>query len=127
MSLHLPQMVTALEQALKQKTEGKARGMQMIFAKFDSYKSLWSAAIQATAMLDALGAISVFSTTPGFSRAEILYCGSTSNPTIEVEQGRHPVSGILSYVVMLFLFIIFFLTLFKFCFLGYDTYYSVLR
>ena len=68
----------------------KARGLQIIFAKFDSVRSLWTSASHASAMLDALGALAKASTTAGFCRPEIKECGHNESPSICVKQGRHP-------------------------------------
>lgn len=84
------ELVKDLEIALDIQKEGKARGMQLIFAKFDSKRSLWAAAAQTTAMLDALGSLAEASTRPGFSRPTILACPPHVKPCIHVIQGRHP-------------------------------------
>lgn len=83
-------LVKALEASLERKAEGKARGMQTIFSKFDSRRSVWEAAAQATAMLDALGSLAQVSSMPGFSRAEILDCSPETIPKIDVNEGFHP-------------------------------------
>jgi hypothetical protein len=46
-----------LERALDVQKERKARGMQLIFAKFETKRTLWAAAAQTTALLDALGSL----------------------------------------------------------------------
>ena len=48
-------LIHDLEQAQEVQTIRKAKGMQLIFAKFDSKRSLWAAAAHATGILDALG------------------------------------------------------------------------
>lgn len=83
-------MVTELEHAYDVIKEGKARGMQLIFTKFDSSRSMWTAASHASAMLDALGALAKASTTAGYCRPVIMDCKNTDNPFISVRQGRHP-------------------------------------
>lgn len=83
------QLVIGLEQAIAVQKVGKANGMQMVFAKFDSMRHLWAAAAQATAMLDALGSLAQTATKPGFTRPTILDCPPNSMPKINVFQGRH--------------------------------------
>ena len=70
--------------------EGKARGMQVVFAKFDSMRSIWASAAQASAMIDALGALAMASAKAGYSRPTILDCPVDASPSIDVIQGRHP-------------------------------------
>jgi len=82
--------IIELEQAIAVQKEGKAKGMQLVFAKFDSMRHLWAAAAQATAMLDALGSLAQTATKPGFTRPTIAECPSDSMPNIRVMQGRHP-------------------------------------
>ena len=84
------ELVQELETALDVQKDGKARGMQLIFAKFDSKRSLWAAAAQTTAMLDALGSLAEASGRPGFIRPTILSCPPDVQPCIHVVQGRHP-------------------------------------
>ncbi len=62
----------------------------MIFAKFDSMRSLWTAASHASAMLDALGALAQASTAAGYCRPTIKDCPLDKSPSICVVQGRHP-------------------------------------
>ena len=83
-------LVIRLERALDVQKEGKARGMELIFAKFDRKRHLWASAAQATAMLDALGSLAQASSGPNFSRPEILDCPLDGSPSIHVVQGRHP-------------------------------------
>eukprot|EP00591_Stephanopyxis_turris_P006210 CAMPEP_0195526514 /NCGR_PEP_ID=MMETSP0794_2-20130614/27623_1 /TAXON_ID=515487 /ORGANISM="Stephanopyxis turris, Strain CCMP 815" /LENGTH=725 /DNA_ID=CAMNT_0040657219 /DNA_START=35 /DNA_END=2212 /DNA_ORIENTATION=+ len=83
-------LINNLDNALEAKNAGKARGMQIVFAKFDTLRPLWAAAAQATAMLDALGALALVSGLPDFSRPTILDCNDGASPVIRVEQGRHP-------------------------------------
>lgn len=83
-------MVNELEHAYDVMKAGKARGIQMIFAKFDSLRSLWSSASNASAMLDALGALAQASSTGGYCRPEIRQCSNETQPSIIVKQGRHP-------------------------------------
>lgn len=79
-----------LEQAYDIMKLGKARGIQMIFAKFDSMRSLWASASHASAMLDALGALAQASTAGRFCRPIIRDCPHDNNPSIIVREGRHP-------------------------------------
>jgi hypothetical protein len=64
--------------------------MQLIFAKFDSEKSRWAAAAQATALLDAIGSLAQVAAKPGFTRAKILECPSDRDPGVKILSGRHP-------------------------------------
>ena len=84
------QLVTQLEHAYEAMKLGKARGIQLIFAKFDSMRSLWTSASHASAMLDALGSLAQTSTTGGFCRPLIRDCLHDDSPSIIVKQGRHP-------------------------------------
>jgi len=84
------QLVQQLEHALDVQRDGKARGMQLIFAKFDSMRHLWAAAAQATALLDALGSLAHASSKPGYTRPKILDCPPKGVPSVRVVQGRHP-------------------------------------
>jgi DNA mismatch repair protein MSH6 len=83
-------LVQELEQALEIQAVRKAKGMQLIFAKFDAKRSLWRAAAQATAMLDALGSLAKVAAKPGFCRPTILECPPDQQPVIDIVQGRHP-------------------------------------
>jgi len=83
-------LVVQLEQALDVQRERKARGLQLIFAKFDSYSNIWAAASTATAMIDALQSIAKASSMPGYTRPEILDCPPGKPSSIKVVQGRHP-------------------------------------
>jgi len=84
------ELVKKLEQAYDVIKAGKARGMQLVFAKFDSMRPLWSSAAKATSMLDALGSLAITSSNAGYTRPKILDCPIGSAPTIKIEQGRHP-------------------------------------
>jgi len=84
------QLVGELERALDVQKERKARGLQLIFAKFDSMRTLWAAAAQATAILDALGSLAQTSNLAGYTRPKILECSPENDPGIRVVQGRHP-------------------------------------
>jgi DNA mismatch repair protein MSH6 len=84
------QLVQQLEHALDVQREGKARGMQLIFARFDRERHLWAAAAQATALLDALGSLAQASSRPGYTRPKILDCPPEGVPSVKVVQGRHP-------------------------------------
>lgn len=64
--------------------------MQLIFVKFDSLRSLWAAAAQATAMLDALGSLAKTASKPGYCRPKILDCPQGKDPSLKIVQGRHP-------------------------------------
>jgi DNA mismatch repair protein MSH6 len=83
-------IVQELEQAFEIQAGRKAKGMQLIFAKFDSKRSLWAAASHATAILDALGSLAKTACKPGFCRPTILECPPDMEPTINIVQGRHP-------------------------------------
>lgn len=84
------QLVHEMEQAIDIKETRKAKGMELIFAKFDSKRNLWRAAAHATAMLDALGSLAKVASKPGFCRPTILECPPDQEPTIDIVQGRHP-------------------------------------
>ena len=84
-------LVQQLEQALDVQREGKSRGMQLIFSKFDSMRHLWAAASQATALLDALGSLAQASSRPGYTRPKILDCRPPDGmPCVRMVQGKHP-------------------------------------
>lgn len=83
-------LVQQLEHALEIQKERKDKGMQLIFAKFDSMRPRWAAAATATALIDALGALARASTNAGYTRPIILDCPSSGNSSIKVVQGRHP-------------------------------------
>ena len=85
------ELVKELEQAYEIQQTRKAKGMQIIFAKFDTQRPLWAAAAQATAILDALGSLAIMAGNPGYCRAEILDCPAHQQPSINIVQGRHPV------------------------------------
>lgn len=84
------QLVQQLEHALDVQREGKSRGMQLIFSKFDSMRHLWAAASQATALLDALGSLAQASSRPGYTRPKILDCPPDGMPSVQMVQGKHP-------------------------------------
>ena len=84
------QLVQDLERAIDVKNECKAAGMKIVFAKFDSMRSVWMAATHASAMLDALGSLAQIASQPGFCRPQIVNCPPSAKPGIEVIQGRHP-------------------------------------
>jgi DNA mismatch repair protein MSH6 len=86
----LEHFVQEFENAYEVQKKRKARGMQLIFAKFDSMRSLWAAAAQATSLLDAIGALAQTASKPGYTRAKILDCPQHASPTIRVTGGRHP-------------------------------------
>jgi DNA mismatch repair protein MSH6 len=84
-------LVDELERAIDIQKERKARGMQLIFAKFDSKRTLWAAAAQATALLDALSSLAHVASRAGFTRPIILECPlDGGSPSLSVVQGRHP-------------------------------------
>jgi DNA mismatch repair protein MSH6 len=83
-------LVQELEHAFEVQQERRAKGMQLIFAKFDSQRSLWRAAAQATGMLDALNSLAKVASKPGFCRPTILDCPLDQPPVIDIVQGRHP-------------------------------------
>ena len=83
-------LVQELEQAYDVVNAGKKRGMEIVFAKFDSMRSMWATAASATAMLDALGALAEASSQPGFTRPSILDCPPNGKPSVNIVQGRHP-------------------------------------
>ena len=83
-------LVDELERALDVQKDRKAKGMQLIFAKFDAKRSLWAAAAQATALLDALSSLAQVASKSGFTRPTILDCPPDGSPSIKVSQGRHP-------------------------------------
>jgi len=84
------QLVARLEHAIDIKNAGKAAGMKLVFARFDSMRSVWMAATHATAMLDALGSLAQIASQPGFTRPLIVDCPPSAKPGIEIVQGRHP-------------------------------------
>jgi len=83
-------LVERLEQAYDVVKEGKARGMQLVFSKFDSMRSVWASAAQASAMIDALGSLAKASSKAGYIRPVIAECPEDAKPSINVVQGRHP-------------------------------------
>lgn len=68
----------------------RARGLAAIFRKFDSYRALWSTAVQVTAMLDALSSLAEVSGQPGWSRPTIIDPKEDNTGCILVEGGVHP-------------------------------------
>lgn len=88
---YVESLVGQLERALDTQKERKSLGMQLIFAKFDSMRSLWAAAAQATAMLDALGSLAQTSSKAGYTRPQIIECPLNQEPLVRIVQGRHPV------------------------------------
>eukprot|EP00977_Amphora_coffeiformis_P005099 scaffold1071_cov166-Amphora_coffeaeformis.AAC.7 len=81
------ELVNELEAAYDVQDERRARGLQLIFAKFDSSRDLWALVAHTTAMLDALGSLATASSKPGYTRPTIL---DNDSPSISVMQGRHP-------------------------------------
>ncbi len=90
---YVADLVRELEQALEVQQTRRAKGMQIVFAKFDAQRPLWASAAHITALLDALGSLGVMAGSPGYCRAEILDCPSDGSvePRIDIVQGRHPV------------------------------------
>lgn len=84
------ELVKQLEAAYDLQKERKARGLELIFAKFDSMRTLWAAAAQATALLDALGSLAQVAAKSGYTRPRILECPAGKSPSIKIVQGRHP-------------------------------------
>ena len=84
------QLVQELERAYDVQKERKEKGMELIFAKFDSKRALWASAAQATALLDALGALAQTAAKNGFTRPRILDCLPGESPCVNIVQGRHP-------------------------------------
>jgi DNA mismatch repair ATPase MutS len=83
-------LVQELEASYEVLKERKSKGMQLIFAKFDSKRDLWAAAAQATALLDALGSLAHSASKAGYTRPIILECPPIASPSIQIIQGRHP-------------------------------------
>ena len=83
-------LVQELERALEIQSARKAKGMQLIFAKFDSMRSVWRAAAQAVAMLDALGSLAKVAAKPGYCRPTLWDCPPEQPPFLDIVQGRHP-------------------------------------
>jgi DNA mismatch repair protein MSH6 len=83
-------LVEELERAYDVMKAGKARGMQLVFAKFDSMRTLWASAAQASAMIDALGSLAQASSKAGYTRPIIKDCAVDDSPSINIMQGRHP-------------------------------------
>ena len=90
---YVADLVKELEQALEVQQTRRAKGMQIVFAKFDAQRPLWASAAHISALLDALGSLAVMAGSPGYCRAEILDCPSDGSvkPCIDIAQGRHPV------------------------------------
>lgn len=82
--------VVRLEAALDKQTKSRTRGLEMIFARFDSRRPMWEAAIQASALLDALQSLAKTSSLPGFVRPNVLDCDVQGEPVFDVRQGKHP-------------------------------------
>ncbi|GMI54541.1 hypothetical protein TeGR_g14254, partial [Tetraparma gracilis] len=62
---------------------------QAVFRKFDENRPLWAAAVQVSAMLDALGALAKVSSEPGMTRPTILDA-SVTKATVDIQGGVHP-------------------------------------
>jgi len=80
-------LVKDLEDAIALKKSRVEKGLSLVFAKFDTHRSIWAAAAQVTGMIDALGALSRVSSEPGMCRPVIL---EEDSPQISVVEGRHP-------------------------------------
>jgi DNA mismatch repair protein MSH6 len=80
-------LVNDLEAALEEKKAGEERSTQLLFQKFDSLRTIWSAVAHATAMLDALGSLAYVSSMPDMVRPTVL--DENSLPTLHYRQGRH--------------------------------------
>lgn len=80
-------LVSDLETAIEMKKAGKERSTQLLFQKFDSLRTIWTAVAHATAMLDALGSLAYVSSMPDMVRPTIL--DETCSPTLHYRQGRH--------------------------------------
>jgi len=87
---HVEQLVQELERAYDLQKERKEKGIELVFAKFDSMRPLWAAAAQATALLDSLGSLAQVAAKPGYTRPRILECPPGVSPSIKIVQGRHP-------------------------------------
>jgi DNA mismatch repair protein MSH6 len=83
-------LIPELEQAFEVQKFRKAKGMQLVFARFNKQRSLWAAAAHTTALLDALGSLAKVAAKPGYCRPTILECPPDQEPTINIAQGRHP-------------------------------------
>jgi DNA mismatch repair protein MSH6 len=83
-------LVVEIERAYDVQKERKSKGLELIFAKFDSMRSVWAAAAHSTALLDALGALTQIASKAGYTRPVILDCPHSASPSIKVVQGRHP-------------------------------------
>ena len=86
----IEKLVAEMEVAYDVQKERKAKGMEVIFGKFDAHRSVWAAAAHSTALLDALGALAHTAGKAGFTRPVILECPASGTPRIKVLQGRHP-------------------------------------
>lgn len=85
------ELVEDLEKAYQIQRERRARGMEVIFMKFDSKRTVWAAAAQATALLDALGSLAHTASKAGYTRPIILNEAAGDSPaSIRINQGRHP-------------------------------------
>lgn len=90
LSPEVEKLITEMEIAYDVQKERKSKGMELIFSKFDSMRSVWAAAAHSTALLDALGALAQTASKAGYTRPVILECPSSASPSIKVQQGRHP-------------------------------------
>ncbi|GMH78533.1 hypothetical protein TL16_g07839 [Triparma laevis f. inornata] len=89
-TVDVEEVVERLNEAIDQEVEGRARGLAAIFRKFDSFRPLWSIAVQVSGMLDALSALSEVSSQPGWSRATILESKGPGTSSVDIKGGRHP-------------------------------------
>lgn len=66
--------------------------LRSIFEKFDISRHIWSDAVTCLALLDALSALSIVSSFPGYCRPEIqsLSADDDYEPKLHITAGRHP-------------------------------------
>jgi DNA mismatch repair protein MSH6 len=83
-------LVQDLDKAYEIQRKRKAKGMELVFMKFDSKRTLWAAAAQATALLDALGSLAHTAAKPGYCRPNIVDAPPEGLASINIVQGRHP-------------------------------------
>ena len=68
--------------------------MRSVFEKFDTERSVWAAAVSCSAVLDALLALALVSSTPGYVWPQIAAArgegSAAAKPFIHIIKGRHP-------------------------------------
>jgi DNA mismatch repair ATPase MutS len=65
--------------------------MRSVFEKFDTERPVWAAAVSCAAVLDALLALALVSSTPGYVWPDIVAReGTAIKPFIHITKGRHP-------------------------------------